>query len=85
MRCQICHRTVAYRPGKASEVLTEHYSRAHPKRLPFLPGSRAPQIPALTADGHRRRPPTRDDLDAGHRQRAPAMTENGRLVVMART
>src|SRR4029078_2990466 len=23
-RCQICDRTVAYRPGKISEVLTEH-------------------------------------------------------------
>jgi hypothetical protein len=33
MRCQICHRTVAYRPGKASEVLTEHYQRAHPEAL----------------------------------------------------
>ena len=33
MRCQICHRTVAYRPGKASEVLTEHYHRAHPEAL----------------------------------------------------
>src|SRR6476646_9646099 len=32
-RCQICHRTVAYRPGKASEVLTEHYRRAHPEAL----------------------------------------------------
>ncbi|HUZ35528.1 MAG TPA: hypothetical protein VMV17_04290 [Streptosporangiaceae bacterium] len=33
MRCQICQRTVAYRPGKASEVLTEHYRRAHPEAL----------------------------------------------------
>jgi hypothetical protein len=33
MRCQVCHRTVAYRPGKASEVLTEHYRRAHPEVL----------------------------------------------------
>jgi hypothetical protein len=33
MRCQICHRTVAYRPGKASEVLTEHYRRNHPEAL----------------------------------------------------
>ena len=32
-RCQICHRTVAYRPGKISEVLTEHYRRAHPEAL----------------------------------------------------
>jgi hypothetical protein len=35
MRCQICQKTVAYRPGpgKASEVLTEHYRRAHPEAL----------------------------------------------------
>ena len=32
-RCQICDRTFAYRPGKISEVLTEHYLRAHPEQL----------------------------------------------------
>jgi hypothetical protein len=32
-RCQICHRTVAYRPGNLSAVLTEHYRRAHPETL----------------------------------------------------
>ncbi len=32
-RCQICQRTVAYRPGDLSEVLTEHYRRAHPETL----------------------------------------------------
>ena len=32
-RCQICHQTVAYRPGRLSEVLTEHYRRAHPQAL----------------------------------------------------
>jgi hypothetical protein len=32
-RCQICHRTVAYRPGTLSEVLTEHYRRVHPQAL----------------------------------------------------
>jgi hypothetical protein len=32
-RCQICRRTVAYRPGKVSEVLTEHYRRAYPEAL----------------------------------------------------
>jgi hypothetical protein len=31
--CQICDRTVAHQPGKASEVLTEHYRRAHPEAL----------------------------------------------------
>jgi hypothetical protein len=33
IRCQICQRTVAYRPGQASEVLTGHYLRAHPEAL----------------------------------------------------
>jgi hypothetical protein len=32
-RCQTCRRTVACRPGKGSEVLTEHYRRAHPEAL----------------------------------------------------
>jgi hypothetical protein len=32
-RCQLCQRTVAYRPGNLSEVLTEHYRRAHPEVL----------------------------------------------------
>ena len=32
-RCQLCHRTVAYRPGKLSEVLTGHYRRTHPEAL----------------------------------------------------
>jgi hypothetical protein len=29
-RCEICGRTLAYRPGKASEVLTGHYTKMHP-------------------------------------------------------
>jgi hypothetical protein len=32
-RCQICHRTVAYRPGIVTEVLTGHYRRANPETL----------------------------------------------------
>jgi hypothetical protein len=32
-RCQVCHRTVAYRPGTINEALTEHYRRAHPEAL----------------------------------------------------
>ena len=32
-RCEICHRAVAYLPGSLSEVLTEHYRRAHPETL----------------------------------------------------
>jgi hypothetical protein len=43
-RCQICHRTIAYRPGNLSQVLTEHYRRAHPEALgvPSPQGSRRP-------------------------------------------
>ena len=32
-RCQICHHTVAYRPGNLTEVLTDRYRRAHPEAL----------------------------------------------------
>jgi hypothetical protein len=32
-RCQICRRTVAYRSGSLSRVLTEHYRRTHPEAL----------------------------------------------------
>ncbi|HEY3648642.1 MAG TPA: hypothetical protein VGL33_11780 [Streptosporangiaceae bacterium] len=37
-RGRICHRTVAHQPGKASEVLTEHYRRARPE-APGLPAA----------------------------------------------
>lgn len=32
-RCEICRRTVAYRPGALCEALTEHYRRAHLEAL----------------------------------------------------
>ena len=32
-RCEICHRTMGYQPGRLSEVLTEHYRQAHPEIL----------------------------------------------------
>jgi hypothetical protein len=32
-RCEICGRTLAYRPGDINDVLTEHYRRAHPEAL----------------------------------------------------
>jgi hypothetical protein len=32
-RCEICGRTLAYRPGKASAVLTDHYTKMHPDAL----------------------------------------------------
>jgi hypothetical protein len=47
-RCQICHRTVVHQPGKASEVLTEHYRRACPKRPGSLLCSRASEISVLS-------------------------------------
>jgi hypothetical protein len=33
VRCDICQRTMAYRPGQVSAVLTEHYRKAHPEAL----------------------------------------------------
>jgi hypothetical protein len=34
VRCQICRRTMAHRPGDASAVLTEHYRRFHTDAIP---------------------------------------------------
>jgi hypothetical protein len=33
VRCAVCRRTVAHRPGQASSVLTKHYENAHPEML----------------------------------------------------
>ena len=33
IRCQVCQRTIACRPGQASVILTAHYSREHPDVL----------------------------------------------------
>jgi hypothetical protein len=33
VRCAVCRRTVAHRPGQASAVLTRHYQQAHPEIL----------------------------------------------------
>jgi hypothetical protein len=38
-RCQLCQQTVAYRPGNLSEVLTEHYRKAHPEALDLAAGN----------------------------------------------
>jgi hypothetical protein len=32
-RCEVCGRSLAYRPGQASAVLTQHYNRMHPEAL----------------------------------------------------
>lgn len=29
VRCQVCQQTIAYRPGKAADMLTEHYQKLH--------------------------------------------------------
>jgi hypothetical protein len=33
----VCGRTLAYRPGQASAVLTQHYNRMHPEALATTP------------------------------------------------
>ena len=32
-RCEVCQRTVAYRPGQASAALTKHYQLVHKDAL----------------------------------------------------
>jgi hypothetical protein len=36
-RCEVCGRTLAYQPGQASAVLTQHYNRMHPEALDDAP------------------------------------------------
>jgi hypothetical protein len=33
IRCQVCHNTIACRPGQTSATMTEHYRREHPEVL----------------------------------------------------
>ncbi len=44
-RCQICQRTVAYRPGSLTEVLTGHYRRDHPEALGLASREPAAETP----------------------------------------
>ena len=73
-RCQICRRTVAYRPGSLSDVLTEHYRRAHPEALdvPFPVALR--RLPALGSVASADSPPDALRELGG---RAPVVTECG--------
>ena len=67
-------RAVAYRPGSLSEVLTEHYRRAHPEALgsPSRVALRRLHYTAGTVTGA----VWRDDLIAGG-GKAPTVTERG--------
>jgi hypothetical protein len=79
-RCQICDRTVAYRPGKISEVLTEDYRRAHPESLGLpsqLPVAEIPHGWRLRRSGFRgpgqlcgRAKPEQADADVASRSMA---------------
>ena len=64
-RCQICHRIVAYRPGSLSEVLTEHYRRAHPEVLGVFRSSLGQAAALPRGYRHRRRLPPGDLARAG--------------------
>ena len=33
VRCAVCRRTIAHRPGDASVVLTKHYEKTHPEMV----------------------------------------------------
>ena len=47
-RCEICQRTLAYRPSALNEALTEHYRRAYPE-APGLPALWGLSMPHLAA------------------------------------
>src|ERR1700722_10452051 len=54
-RCEICGRTLAYRPGQASTVLTQHYNRMHPEVLVGTPDTArwsAASFAAVAPSGH---------------------------------
>jgi len=36
-RCQVCQRTIAYRPGEASAALTKHYNEKHKDTMGHVP------------------------------------------------
>jgi hypothetical protein len=44
-RCQIWQRTVAYRPGSLTEVLTGHYRRDHPEAIGLASREPAAETP----------------------------------------
>jgi hypothetical protein len=67
-RCQICQRTVAYRPGTLTEVLTGHYRRAHPEALDLAslePTAETPHYVTLRSRRRRRPPGPGDPLATG--------------------
>jgi hypothetical protein len=63
--CEICRRTVACRPGRLSEVLTEHYRRAHPEVLGVFRSSLGQAAALPRGYRHRRRLPPGDLARAG--------------------
>jgi hypothetical protein len=40
-RCEICQRTVAFRPGEARAALTKHYELKHKDALGLVPADEA--------------------------------------------
>lgn len=72
-RCQICHHTVAYRPGKASDALTGHYRQAHPKHPASPPPGSQPHTDRLpTANTAARHGPAGPAGPPHRLQRSPA-------------
>ena len=57
--CQICHRTVPYRPGNLTEVLTGHCRRIHPQALRLTPRQPAAGTPNSAVTGADAGPPRR--------------------------
>src|ERR1039457_2909578 len=83
-RCQLCHQTVAYRPGNLSEVLTGHYRRAHPEALDLASRQLITETCTTpgTVSGLGR---TQDDQTCrAPGRRTPSVTKRGRPLVRPR-
>jgi len=68
-RCEICQRTVTYRPGTLTEALTENYRRPIPKRSAF-PRSKVRSPPhhppaSTVTDGNCPEPRAPADIECG--------------------
>ena len=85
-RCEISHRTVAFRPGSLGEVLTEHYRRAIPKRSAPLPvvSAGCPHGPAGTVadvDAADNLAQAGQESANGHGMRIPGASSSPQLLV----
>ena len=77
---RICHHTIAYRPGKASDALTGHYRQAHPA----TPGHPVPSHTQIAHRPQRPLPGSSQTARQDHATDPPAVTGRGQPTGRAR-